>query len=548
MARLRWFACLACLVAPWLNPYAAGPSTSVNPWLFGALCMAAVYAIEPPAPLNAAAVLGLAAISAWAVLITGFTPDTVALAAACLLIFITGRVAAAGSLRPWIVQCIALAWLLAAAASTAIALSQYFGVAEGLAPWVNASAVGEAFGNLRQRNQFASLTVIGMATLFWLSQQQQRHWLATAAMVWLATGNAATTSRTGLLQLLLLGFLAWAWPAPRRERVKLWLAALLAYAAAALILPWLLEIATGVTGHRLWDRVSAVDACSSRTALWSNVLHLIAQKPWAGWGWGNLDYAHYMTLYDGLRFCDILDNAHNLPLHLAVELGVPAALLVCAGVLWATIRARPWAEADPARQMAWAVLAVIGVHSLLEYPLWYGPFQIAFGLCLGLLWPAASRASVQSVTGVARASAVSLALMAGVAAVCAYAAWDYHRVSQIYLPPEARAAAYEDPLPKIRKSWLFRNQASFAELTITPVTQGNAQWTFDTATAMLHYSPEPRVIEKLIDSAIILKRYDEALLHVARYRAAFPEAYAKWSETHSVTAAAGSAAKAQPAT
>ena len=36
--------------------------------------------------------------------------------------------------------------------------------------------------------------------------------------------------------------------------------------------------------------------------------------------------------------------------------------------------------------MAWAVLAVIGLHSLLEYPLWYGPFQIAFGLCLAWLW------------------------------------------------------------------------------------------------------------------------------------------------------------------
>jgi O-antigen ligase len=528
MARLRWFACLACLVAPWLNPFAGGPSTSVNPWLLGALCMAAVYAIEPPAPLNAAAAWGLAAITAWAVLVTGFTPDAVALAAACLLIFMTAGVAAAGSLRTRIVHAISLAWLLAAAASTAIALAQYFGAAEGLAPWVDGSATGEAFANLRQRNQFASLTVIGMASLCWLSRREQGRWPLIAAMAWLAVGNAATTSRTGLVQMLLLGLLAWAWPAPRRERLMLWFAGLLAYAAAALILPWLLEIATGVAGHRLWERVSAVDPCSSRMVLWSNVLHLIGQEPWLGWGWGNLDYAHYVTLYDGPRFCDILDNAHNLPLHLAVELGVPAALAICGGVLWAAARARPWAEADPARQMAWAVLAVIAVHSLLEYPLWYGPFQIAFGLCLGLLWPAAARPAMKPAAGASRA--VSLALMAGVVVGCAYAAFDYRRVSQIYLPPEARAAGYGDPLPQIRKSWLFRNQASFAELTITPLTRSNAQWTFDTAAAMLRYSPEPRVIEKLIESAILLGRHEEALLHLARFRAAFPDAYAKWSE------------------
>src|SRR6185369_6939465 len=255
--------------------------------------------------------------------------------------------------------------------------------------------------------------------------------------------------------------LAWVWPAPRRQRFILWFAGLLAYTAAALILPWLLGKLTGVMGHHLWDRVSASDACSSRMVLWSNVLHLIGQKPWLGWGWGNLDYAHYMTLYNGPRFCDILDNAHNLPLHLAVELGVPAALLVCAGVLWAVVRARPWAEGDPARQMAWAVLAVIAVHSLLEYPLWYGPFQIAFGLCLGLVWPRGAAPRMDP----ARLHALPLVLAAAVGAACVYAVWDYRRVSQIYLPPEARAAGFtDDPLPQIRKSWLFRQQASFAEL------------------------------------------------------------------------------------
>lgn len=36
-----------------------------------------------------------------------------------------------------------------------------------------------------------------------------------------------------------------------------------------------------------------------------------------------------MTLFPGERFCVLLDNAHNLPLHLAVELGVPVAALLC---------------------------------------------------------------------------------------------------------------------------------------------------------------------------------------------------------------------------
>jgi O-antigen ligase len=536
---------LASLLVPWINPFSAGPSSSVQPWLASALCGAVAVAIQPPARLNAAIVLAVFGLSAWASARSGLTPETVALLGAFLLILMAAGTAAGGAHRKEFLNAAALAWLLAAVVSTAIALCQYLGVDHALAPWVNESATGEAYANLRQRNQFASLTAIGMASLFWLYPTHLSRWPAIAAIGWLAMGNAMTTSRTGLTQMILLGALACLWPGPRRQRAMLWLAGLVAYGLAALSLPWLLEMLTGTPGNRLWERVASVESCSSRTVLWSNVLHLIGERPWTGWGWGELDYAHFNTLYDGPRFCDILDNAHNLPLHLAVELGVPAAALLFGGLVWAAVRARPWAEAHPARQMAWAVLAVIGVHSLLEYPLWYGPFQIAFGLCLGLLWPAAQYGSRLASAASPRLRLASAAAAACVAAACAYAAWDYRRVSQIYLPPEARTPAMRnDPLPEIRRSWLFSNQARFAELTITPLTQDNAAWTFDSARALLHYSPEPRVIEKLIESAAVLGRESEMLPVLARFRAAFPEAYSKWSKAR----AAGAALVDQPAT
>ncbi len=45
---------------------------------------------------------------------------------------------------------------------------------------------------------------------------------------------------------------------------------------------------------------------------------------------------------------------------------------------------------------------------------------------------------------------------------------------------------------------------------------------------VLHFSPEPRVIARLIDSAMLLGREDEALAQMARFRIAFPDAYARW--------------------
>jgi O-antigen polymerase len=40
------------------------------------------------------------------------------------------------------------------------------------------------------------------------------------------------------------------------------------------------------------------------------------------------------------------------------------------------------------------------------------------------------------------------------------------------------------------------------------------------------------VIEKLIESAVLLQRDDEAKINLARYRAAFPEAHDRWAAAH----------------
>ncbi|TAL71612.1 MAG: polymerase, partial [Burkholderiaceae bacterium] len=347
----------------------------------------------------------------------------------------------------------------------------------------------------------------------------------------------ASSSRTGLLELLLLGALAWLWGGWREQAARrVLLAALLGYAVAALLLPWLAGF--GWFGNDAFARLREGDQllCASRLTLWSNVLQLIALHPWRGWGWGQLAYAQYITLFDDPHFCAILDNAHNLPLHLAVTLGVPAALLLCGGFAWWVWRQRPWRETDPMRRMAWSVLAVIALHSLLEYPLWYGPFQIAAVLCLAWLWmtaqpPKSTSNRPKALSSTTQTAIVSVVLL--VLAALAYAAWDYHRVSQIYLVPEQRDAAYRsDTLAKVSDSWLFRSPARFAELTLTDLTPANAERLRALAEQLLHYSPEPRVIEKLIAADVLLGRDDDARFQLARYQAAFPKDCARWTADH----------------
>ena len=458
---MQRFLVIILVTLPWLNPFAPGPSPAVVPALFTLAC--------------AAILINLA------------------------LVWRQSKLATPGVHNPlddhfanayfWPV---ALAWLAAGLLSTAIALLQYFGAAGGLGQWVNQTSFGEAFANLRQRNQFATLTNIALAALLYVAVRARHTPLAErtghmalmlAAASLLAIGNAVSSSRTGLFQLLLICGMYVLWGGLRSlAGQRLLLCAVLVYCISMFAAPWLAGL--DAASHGAFARLGKEEACSSRLILWSNVLHLIAQKPWLGWGWGELDFAHFITLYNGQRFCDILDNAHNLPLHLAVELGVPFALLVCSVFIWWVVLQKPWVERDPTRQMAWTVMAVILLHSMLEYPLWYGPFQIAFGLCLVILWrrPAAGSTDENNAknrsnkpvahNNTAQAAMLIIASLFGLA-TAAYAAWDYHRISQLYLAPESRNAAYRsDTLAKVRHSWLFSNQVRFAELMLTPPGAG----------------------------------------------------------------------------
>lgn len=465
---------------PWLFPFAPAPSPAVLPWLFAMGCGAGLLMLRAP-------------------------------------------------LQP---RQILLGWWLAAAVSAAMGLLQYAGAADGLSPWIVPAELGEAYGNLRQRNQFATLCNMGLAALVYhvVLRRPQMGLLQGGAFTLVAllmAANAASSSRTGLLQLALTSGLLYHWgllrqEMPRRMVVMAWLS----YGLAAWLLPTLLGLSAMDHGilHRLRD---GGPPCDNRLTLWANVWHLIEARPWTGWGWGELDYAHFMTLYPGQRFCEILDNAHNLPLHLAVEHGLPIALLLCLGLLWWVWRRAPWREMEPGRQAAWAVLSIICVHSLLEYPLWYGPFQIAVVLCISLLAspaPAALPERRRAGMAVGRPAAALLTL-----AALTYAAWDYHRVRQIYLPAEQRAEPYrKNTLDQIRGSWLFRDQVLFAEYNLTPLTSLTAGPLHAMGLELLHYSPEAAVVEKLIETARMLGRDEEVTFYRVRYKAAYPKDYQQW--------------------
>ena len=178
----------------------------------------------------------------------------------------------------------------------------------------------------------------------------------------------------------------------------------------------------------------------TRLKLLANAWELLRLEPWAGVGWGQFNRAWTLTEFPD-RAIASFDNAHNLPLHLLVEFGWPVGTLLIGLLLFAygaaarqAIRAQGREAIQ--RRAAFLVLTAVGIHSLVEYPLWYAyflmPTAFAWGLCLA---PAAIDGNVNP----ARRSRNWLQVVGAVllASTC-FALWEYGRVTPIFERPPNR--------------------------------------------------------------------------------------------------------------
>jgi O-antigen ligase len=370
-----------------------------------------------------------------------------------------------------------LLWALVVAA----AISVLFGVVQVFQPewtdnrWIAPiRTAGRAAGNLRQPNQLAMLLMLSTVAWMVLSAVREHKEIATTPgpwllAAWLGAGIALTGSRTGLLGLATIAL--WCLADRGLARAVRWhgAAAVAGCLLAMAAMWWAQQMGIG-TFHLENQIQSGGDLTSSRLGVLANALRMAADHPWAGVGWGNFNFVWTLTPFAN-RSGAFFDHTHNLPLNLVVELGMPLALLVMGGMLWALWASRrAWIHPDPASRMlargALMMLVLLGLHSMLEYPLWYSYFLLPAAFLLGLFIqlgapPKAANASIWP----------RIALQtAGVAIVFGslYAAWDYSRVWQIYTPfAQGLRKPLEQRIAEARHSVLFGHYADYGAITGT---------------------------------------------------------------------------------
>jgi O-antigen ligase len=368
-----------------------------------------------------------------------------------------------------------MAWALACAGVFGVAL----GALQVFAPqWADTDLIaksvvaGRAVGNLRQPNHLSTLLIMAVAGTVWLGRRKQLPiWLGMALVVACIGGVVGTASRTGMVAMGLL--MLWGWrdrglPAPLRA---LLLAAPLCYAAWWGLLAWWAQAGEGhafAAQARLHD---GSDISSSRFKIWTNTLDLIRMHPWTGVGWGQFNLAWTFTEFPS-RPISFFDHTHNIVLQLAVELGIPMALLLislCGLGLWPVVST--WwrkqdqvsSEAQGVKAMAATVLATAALHSLLEYPLWYAYFLLPVAFIWGLALSAADqdRQTNAAAPMPSRAGLLPAGLMLVGAIWCVV---DYQKASSIYAP-SAGAAPLAERIATGRNTLWFAYQADYAWVT-----------------------------------------------------------------------------------
>lgn len=488
---LTWLAALLACCAPTLLAYNAPPSATllnqcvaVVGWGAWVLVLAPTRLPRGAAALMAAlGVVMAAALGSW---LFGALPRSLSLAAMGLLaaaglLAATGADAARRADGPALFEAFCVGLLGAGMASTAVALIQVFapGLTDG--SFIATSGLpGRAVGNMRQPNHLCSLLLWSVVAAVALHELGRLPRAALAAVVaLLVLGVELTASRTGAVGLGVL--LLWGLLDRRLSPAARWMlvATPLLYALAYGAMAWYGEFSHQAlgAGARL-DAGGLGDGGSrnSRLNIWRNAWALVQAQPWLGVGFGEFNIAWTLTPFPG-RPTAFFDHTHNLLLQLAVELGLPLALLVqclLGRALWQAWRRAVAAQgrAGSAGRAALVLVLLGGLHSMVEYPLWYAyfllPMAFAWGWVLGLApahGPAGEPVAPQSSP---RPLALATGLVLGLAMTLggALAVLDYQRVMVIYAPPEG-AGSLASRIEQGQRSLLFAHHADYAAATNT---------------------------------------------------------------------------------
>ena len=561
--RASLWLCGLAWTAPLLQPYHRFPlATFYSEWLAFALGLAAVLPLlrrelwrELTVPLVALAPLALLVVLAAQVALGRVPYAEQALTAGLYLLWaalliVLGHVLRRGLALAEIAT--TLAWfLLAGGVLNALAgLAQHYHLASAVDFLVMRKEWLIICGNLGQPNHYATAVSLSLASIAYLYSRRKLHGalitgcsalflivlaLAASRSPWLYL--AALIALSQLLQRLRaddgsrrLAVAAW-WMLPGFVAAQ-WLVTLPFFAPdGAVVL---------TSAERLFQVASGI---APRLELWGEAWQMFLGTPLLGAGFGQFAWHHFLQqgVSGPTTAPGVFNHAHNIVLHLMAETGLAGAAIVVGAVLLWLIDLRR-AALDPERWWLLALGAVIGIHSLLEYPLWYAYF---LGMAALLLGCGAERLLVVRFAGLARA-AVGLAVLVGCVNLAAVIPpyRDFERLVFSADPGASRAigdGAFARTMMQVHREPLLTPYVELAFAYGATVDAMQLEEKLALVTRAAHFAPVDVVVYRYALLLALAGEREAALAQFERSLRAYPDAAA------AVTAELMELARRQPA-
>ncbi|WP_171258503.1 O-antigen ligase family protein [Acinetobacter boissieri] len=276
-------------------------------------------------------------------------------------------------------------FLIASLCSSLLAIFQWLGLFKGQ-PWIMDFTGNRPYANIGQFNQLSTLLSLGLLSgLYFFERAILKRNIFIISSCLFLFAMALSQSRTGWL-IILFSFIfivIWQNKMDLKSSYKDFIFLTIFYIVSILVLPILNHLLAPY--FDLAPISSASERISSgylRLDIWNQMIHAVMKQPVWGYGWNqtSVAQAQVIDVYKGYEWAS---SAHNLFLDLLVWCGLPLGLLIIFYILWIYKRLFN-CIINLETFIIFLMVSALGIHSMLEFPLYYLYFLLPLGLLIGI--------------------------------------------------------------------------------------------------------------------------------------------------------------------